>query len=106
MTATADKTNEAPVGAGASLEQPSCKNERPPYRRTRKKSQHLSLIRPTAEERKKFTAHKMALLNKAVLDADVSDLQYRLLSYITSRYLWKAGAKAYPGYGPLVEEFG
>jgi hypothetical protein len=62
--------------------------------------------KPTAAERKTFTAHKMALLDKAVLDADLTDFQQRLLAYIVNKYLWKPGDLAYPGADRLMVEFG
>ncbi len=61
---------------------------------------------PTAAECKAFNARKMALLDKAVLDADLTDFQHRLLTYIVSKYLWRPGNLAYPGYDVLVEGFG
>ncbi len=65
-----------------------------------------NIRKSTPDEKKKFTAHKFDLLNKAVLDADLTDLQYRLFAYIVGKYLWKPGDTAYPGADHLIDEFG
>ncbi len=61
---------------------------------------------PTEAERKAFNAHKFDLLDKAVLDVDLTPFQFSLLYYIISKYLWKPGDLAYPGYDVLAAEFG
>ena len=61
---------------------------------------------PTEAERKVFNSHKFDLLDKAVLDADLTPFQFALLYYIISKYLWKPGDLAYPGADILAKEFG